>query len=349
MPPRGWISREYGERQPAPMLIYSFAVALPWRIVTLLLPDRQGQATPPAVRGLYDDAGSADRDRLRASPAGCAVRRSGCFGGARVAMHDSVGEDGRAVALDDRRARAQPADRLRAGAPSPGDGRDHARPGRRPRRPQTPALALSRRRIVPVRSRRRGEAPRFRPPSRGRGCRDIRWISGNGASRRCSSKVRVARRQRNDRPVRQPTFCSPRPTCPRAAPTPVVLFEHNVEYMIWQRLCALETSPWRRALFEIEWRKLRAREADACRRGRPDDRRLRGRPAPPRRAGPRHPRRVDSDRRRYELLHARRTAASARRAWCSAARWTGIRTRTPSSTSPTRSCRASAPRSPTPR
>jgi uncharacterized heparinase superfamily protein len=57
MPPRGWISREYGERHPAPMLIYSFTVALPWRIVTLLLPDRQGQVSPPAVRGLYDDAG----------------------------------------------------------------------------------------------------------------------------------------------------------------------------------------------------------------------------------------------------------------------------------------------------
>jgi uncharacterized heparinase superfamily protein len=56
-PPRGWISREYGQRRAAPMLIYSFAVALPWRIVTLLLPDRQGQASPPAVRGLYDDAG----------------------------------------------------------------------------------------------------------------------------------------------------------------------------------------------------------------------------------------------------------------------------------------------------
>ena len=39
------------------MLIYSFAVALPWRIVTLLLPDRQGQTSPPAVRGLYDAAG----------------------------------------------------------------------------------------------------------------------------------------------------------------------------------------------------------------------------------------------------------------------------------------------------
>jgi glycosyltransferase involved in cell wall biosynthesis len=52
---------------------------------------------------------------------------------------------------------------------------------------------------------------------------------------------------------------------PTGGPVPVVLFEHNVEYMIWQRLCALEQRPWRRALFEIEWRKLRAREADACR------------------------------------------------------------------------------------
>ena len=52
---------------------------------------------------------------------------------------------------------------------------------------------------------------------------------------------------------------------PMGGSTPVVLFEHNVEYMIWQRLSALETSPLRKALFEIEWRKLRAREADACR------------------------------------------------------------------------------------
>lgn len=56
-PPRGWISRDYGHREPAPTLTYSFAVALPWRIVTLLLPDRQGLASPPAVRAIYDDAG----------------------------------------------------------------------------------------------------------------------------------------------------------------------------------------------------------------------------------------------------------------------------------------------------
>jgi hypothetical protein len=39
------------------MLIYSFGVALPWRIVTLLLPDRQGAASPPPVRAIYDDTG----------------------------------------------------------------------------------------------------------------------------------------------------------------------------------------------------------------------------------------------------------------------------------------------------
>jgi glycosyltransferase involved in cell wall biosynthesis len=52
---------------------------------------------------------------------------------------------------------------------------------------------------------------------------------------------------------------------PLGQSTPVVLFEHNVEYLIWKRLCDLETVPWRKALLEIEWRKLRSREAAACR------------------------------------------------------------------------------------
>src|SRR6266511_1783175 len=47
---------------------------------------------------------------------------------------------------------------------------------------------------------------------------------------------------------------------------PVVLFEHNVEYLIWKRLSEIEASPWKRALFEVEWRKLRREEAHACRR-----------------------------------------------------------------------------------
>ena len=52
---------------------------------------------------------------------------------------------------------------------------------------------------------------------------------------------------------------------PFGRPVPTVLFEHNVEYQIWQRLAAIERSPLRRALLEIEWRKVMAREADACR------------------------------------------------------------------------------------
>src|SRR5262245_1734963 len=45
---------------------------------------------------------------------------------------------------------------------------------------------------------------------------------------------------------------------------PVVLFEHNVEYLIWQRLSALESNPLRRSLFEFAWRKLRKRERAIC-------------------------------------------------------------------------------------
>jgi sugar transferase (PEP-CTERM/EpsH1 system associated) len=53
---------------------------------------------------------------------------------------------------------------------------------------------------------------------------------------------------------------------PMRGPIPVVLFEHNVEHLIWQRLSTLETNPARRALFELEWRKLRWRERALCRR-----------------------------------------------------------------------------------
>ena len=56
-PTRGWISPQFAHLSPAPMLIYTFVVALPWRIVTLLLPDRQGLSSPPAVRPIYDDGG----------------------------------------------------------------------------------------------------------------------------------------------------------------------------------------------------------------------------------------------------------------------------------------------------
>jgi hypothetical protein len=56
-PIRGWHSPDYGQRVPAPLLVYSCAVALPWRMVTLLLPDPQGLSQPPSVKPILDDAG----------------------------------------------------------------------------------------------------------------------------------------------------------------------------------------------------------------------------------------------------------------------------------------------------
>jgi polysaccharide biosynthesis protein PslH len=54
------------------------------------------------------------------------------------------------------------------------------------------------------------------------------------------------------------------PNVPFGGQVPVVLFEHNVEYQIWQRLAAIEQSPLKRALLEVEWRKVMTREAAAC-------------------------------------------------------------------------------------
>jgi glycosyltransferase involved in cell wall biosynthesis len=56
------------------------------------------------------------------------------------------------------------------------------------------------------------------------------------------------------------------PNVPLDGRAPVVFFPHNVEHMIWKRLCDTDTSLWRRPLLEIEWRKLRRYEARACRR-----------------------------------------------------------------------------------
>ncbi|HEV8657048.1 MAG TPA: glycosyltransferase [Thermoanaerobaculia bacterium] len=61
-------------------------------------------------------------------------------------------------------------------------------------------------------------------------------------------------------------FLAAVPNVPMGDGVPVVLFEHNVEHLIWQRLTQHEKSPWRRALLGIESSKMRRREADACRR-----------------------------------------------------------------------------------
>jgi sugar transferase (PEP-CTERM/EpsH1 system associated) len=63
-------------------------------------------------------------------------------------------------------------------------------------------------------------------------------------------------------------FLAATPNAALDGPVPTVLFSHNVEYMIWKRLSQVETRRWRRALLELEWRKMRRYEARACARAR---------------------------------------------------------------------------------
>jgi glycosyltransferase involved in cell wall biosynthesis len=56
------------------------------------------------------------------------------------------------------------------------------------------------------------------------------------------------------------------PNVPRNCPVPVVYFSHNVEHMIWKRLCANAARLWQRLPLELEWRKLRHYESAASRR-----------------------------------------------------------------------------------
>jgi len=56
-PIRGWISPDYGQRLPAPALIYSCDAPLPWRALTVLVPDLNRTDAPPAVRVTHDDRG----------------------------------------------------------------------------------------------------------------------------------------------------------------------------------------------------------------------------------------------------------------------------------------------------
>jgi hypothetical protein len=57
-PPRGWVSPAYGQRQPAPMVVCSAVVTLPFRLVTLLWPTRDSHGPVPGVRHLEREGSS---------------------------------------------------------------------------------------------------------------------------------------------------------------------------------------------------------------------------------------------------------------------------------------------------
>jgi hypothetical protein len=54
-PRQGWVASDYGDHQPAPMLVYSVTAPLPVRIVTLLLPTDTILASPPSVSPVTED------------------------------------------------------------------------------------------------------------------------------------------------------------------------------------------------------------------------------------------------------------------------------------------------------
>jgi sugar transferase (PEP-CTERM/EpsH1 system associated) len=61
-------------------------------------------------------------------------------------------------------------------------------------------------------------------------------------------------------------FLAPAVNVPPGLSCPTVLFQHNVEAMIWQRHYEVQNNPIKKAYLYGQWRKMRAFEAAACRR-----------------------------------------------------------------------------------
>ena len=79
-------------------------------------------------------------------------------------------------------------------------------------------------------------------------------------------RARVRRRLAEGPDLCVADFLVAMPNLPRAGFSPVLLFEHNVEHMIWKRLHKVETRPSRRMLLAVESRKMQHYEALACAR-----------------------------------------------------------------------------------
>jgi sugar transferase (PEP-CTERM/EpsH1 system associated) len=61
-------------------------------------------------------------------------------------------------------------------------------------------------------------------------------------------------------------FLAPAANVPEKLGCPTVLFQHNVEAMIWRRHYEVQTNPLKRAYLRGQWHKMRAFEARECRR-----------------------------------------------------------------------------------
>lgn len=60
-------------------------------------------------------------------------------------------------------------------------------------------------------------------------------------------------------------FLAPAANMPSGLTCPSVLFQHNVEAMIWQRHYEVQANPLKKIYLREQWRKMRSFERDACR------------------------------------------------------------------------------------
>jgi glycosyltransferase involved in cell wall biosynthesis len=61
-------------------------------------------------------------------------------------------------------------------------------------------------------------------------------------------------------------FLAPAANVPRTLATPTILFQHNVEAMIWKRHYEVQTNPVKKAYLYGQWEKMRRFESEMCRR-----------------------------------------------------------------------------------
>ena len=162
---------------------------------------------------------AADRDRLRAPPAGCAVRRSGRFGGARVAMHilwvkmnglwpSTTGGRVRSLQIVSELARRHQVTVVTTHGP--GDD------------PEGLKRQLSHCHEVVIVPLRAAEEGKRRVPGRRRAVVDVEIPGGSLEMARAAGAAEgaVARRQRQRSICASATFCLPQPTFLWAAPCP---------------------------------------------------------------------------------------------------------------------------------
>lgn len=61
-------------------------------------------------------------------------------------------------------------------------------------------------------------------------------------------------------------FLAPAVNVPRSLKLPAILFQHNMEAMIWKRHYEFQSDPIKKAYLHIQWRKMRRFEKEMCRR-----------------------------------------------------------------------------------